>query len=96
MKTLAAKRVPLHHVDPIGQCSRLAAEQADDQFRPLAQRLGMAERVKALGRAAIDKPHGGGVGFDDIAERFEGSFGQRMDSERIWRHERPRRWLPLT
>src|SRR5690606_16215421 len=43
LKALASERMTLHHIDAIGQLSRLAAEDVEDHLRVRAQRLGPAQ-----------------------------------------------------
>src|SRR4051812_36332139 len=67
-ETLAAERMALHHGDFIGEATRLAAKEVDDDARILARRLSGGERMETLRCAAIDEPHCGRIGLDHLAE----------------------------
>src|SRR6218665_727420 len=70
-KTLAAKRMPLHHLDGMRKPTRLATEDIENNMRALPGGFWCRKRMMSLGLATIDKPHRGWSWFDDIAERRE-------------------------
>ena len=76
-ESLAAKRMPFHHLYPVGQWQRVRAEHVDAGVASFGTAVQREEVMEARGESLVDGNPPGAFQFNDLTKYRKGTAGKR-------------------